>query len=119
MTLNDFENALQNPALQEWFTGNVDNLISGGRQFPRENRITQQIANLIPNVEAQVNYRDFVDNINGDIGEAAHNGTYQNATFGVEHMIKRFFQRYEQGDRTIYFGLLALLHVYLCTEFMS
>lgn len=112
MEIQDFELALHSTCMRNWFVNNVNNLIRG-KPFQRENEITKAIVGCLGllNVVSQNNYRDILDNINGDVGEAAHNGTFQSASDGIEHIIKDYYKRLNQGAINDFYGLIYLMDI--------
>lgn len=112
MNIEEFENALHSDSVKNWFDNNVDNLIKG-KPFQRENEITKIIVQNMgnPNVFTQNNYRDILNLNSGDIGEAAHNGTFQNATDGPEHIISDFYKRLGQDSKGNFYGLMYLMDI--------
>jgi hypothetical protein len=113
MNTQDFIDALQNPQFAQWITQNAQSFIGGGAAFQREVQLTNFLAGLMPaNIQGNAGgYRDFHDqNNHNDVGENAHSGTYQSASFGPEHLIKRFNEYVSKGLTGQYFGLMSLLH---------
>ena len=116
MTINDFANSLHSDCINNWFTCNTDNLIQGQNatpRFNRENEITARIVNCIniPAIVTQQQNCDIIDTRNNDIGEAAHNGTFQPALYGINHIIQDYFKRRGQGYTNNYFALLYLMDI--------
>jgi len=109
MNISDFEKALQSKCLKDWFLKNVDNLIQG--KPPRENAITKAIVNCtgMGHIVSQRNQYDIYDTKTKDIGEAAHNGTFQPHTHGIEHIISDYYKRLYSGASSDFFGLLYLM----------
>lgn len=113
MNVTQFEDALHSHDLSDWFVDNINNLISGTAAFSRENNITAEIVNCIgdPNIVSHRGSKDILDTHNGDIGEAAHNGTFQPASFGPEHIISDFCKRLGQGAAGDFYGLMYLMDI--------
>lgn len=116
MTIIDFENSLHSDCIKNWFAYNTDNLIQGQNAMPRfnrENEITARIAHCmnIPAIVTQQQNCDIIDTRNNDIGEAAHNGTFQPALYGINHIIQDFYKRFGQGYTNNYFALMYLMDI--------
>jgi hypothetical protein len=119
MNIQDFEKALHSPCLKKWFEDNVDKLIRGknnGGFASRENAITSEIVNCMNNSNIKTQRkgrRDIIDSNTDDIGEAAHNGTWQASTAGLGHIFGDYYKRLgdnhtEDKKDVDFYGLMYL-----------